>query len=350
MKKTLLFVSLFVAGASFAQDCSKIFISEYVEGWSNNKALEIYNPTNQSVNLNEYFVARYSNGSTSATVLNSIQLTGTLGPNDVYVAVLDKRDPNGTGQEAPLWDSLIVKADGFYAPIYELSNSFYWNGDDAIVLAKGTLPSDPNANVTTAAGFQIIDIFGRIGERPTNANGTYTNPTGGWSTAFPYSTGQGVIVTVDHSMIRKASVKAGTTTPVSFFDPLAEWDTIPAVTYLFNDNGDTLVSGTGNPILFGNWFSLGSHQCECGDASIKDVKNVKSSFSVFPNPSSNGLFNVVAAAGIENITIYNSLGQVVKTQKFNTENASIKISDNPGVYIMKVQTGNGMLSKRVIIK
>jgi hypothetical protein len=350
MKKTLLFVSLFVAGVSFAQDCTKIFISEYVEGWSNNKALEIYNPTNQPINLSEYFVARYQNGLTSATVNNSIQLSGTLGPNDVYVAVLDKRDPNGEGQEAPLWDSLIVRADGFYAPVYELSNSFYWNGDDAILLAKGILPSSPSADVTTSAGFQIIDIFGKIGERPTNANGGTSNPTGGWSTAFPYSTGQGVIVTVDHSMIRKASVKKGVTTPVSFFDPLEEWDTIPAVTYLYDDAGNPLVSGTGNPILFGNWFSLGHHQCECGDASTKEIKSVKSSFSVFPNPSTNGLFNVVASAGIENITIYNSLGQIIKTQKFNSENASIKISDNPGVYIMQVQTANGMLSKRVVIK
>jgi len=92
MKKALLFFGLLASTAS-AQDCSKIFISEYVEGWSNNKALEIYNPTNQTINLSEYFVARYSNGSASATVQNAVQLSGTIAPYDVFVAVLEKLDP-----------------------------------------------------------------------------------------------------------------------------------------------------------------------------------------------------------------------------------------------------------------
>ena len=41
--------------------CSEIFISEYIEGWSNNKALELYNPTNAAVDLSDYRLERYSN-------------------------------------------------------------------------------------------------------------------------------------------------------------------------------------------------------------------------------------------------------------------------------------------------
>ena len=67
MKKSLLAIFAFSSSLSFAQDCAKIFISEYVEGWSNNKALEIYNPTSTAIDLSQYFVARYSNGSTTAT-------------------------------------------------------------------------------------------------------------------------------------------------------------------------------------------------------------------------------------------------------------------------------------------
>jgi len=351
MKKVLLFVSLFTFGASFAQDCSKIFISEYVEGWSNNKAVEIYNPTSSTVDLSQYFVARYSNGSASATVANAVQLSGMLQAHSVYVAVIDKRDPNGTGQEAPIWDSLEVRADGFYTPDYNVSNAFYFNGNDALLLAKGTLPALATANVNTASGFQIIDIFGKVGENPANETGVSSANDGSWSTSFPYSTGLGVQLTKDHSMIRKSTILKGETTNVSFFDPLLQWDSIPAVTYLFDNNGDTVVSGTGTPILFGNWFSLGTHSCACGDASvIEEAKEVKSVFSVYPNPSTNGLFHIESAAGVESVTVYNSLGQVVKTQKFNNENASVRISDLPGVYIMKVQTGNGVVSKRVIVK
>ncbi len=90
MKKLVLAFSLLSAFTLSAQtDCSELFISEYVEGWSNNKALEIYNPTANPINLSGYFVARYSNGSTTATVSNAVQLSGTVQPYDVYVAVLE---------------------------------------------------------------------------------------------------------------------------------------------------------------------------------------------------------------------------------------------------------------------
>ena len=346
MKKVLLLVSLFTVGASFAQNCSKIFISEYVEGWWNNKAIEIYNPTDAPVDLSGYVIARASNGASigAVTVANAVQLSGTVAAHDVFVAVLDKRDPAGTGQEAPIWDSLQARADGFFAPVYNTSNSFYWNGNDAVILFQGTLSGGPTTTLTSIVpALNIVDIFGKVGENP--------GPDTGWSTTFPYSTGLGEIVTVDHSLIRKSTVQTGVTNlGISFFDPLAEYDSIPAVTYLFDGNGDTLVSGTGTPILFGNWFSLGTHDCACNGAGIESAKAVKSAFSVYPNPSSNGLFHVESASGVESITIYNSLGQVVKTQKFNDENASVKISDLPGVYIMKVQTGSGVVSKRVIVK
>ena len=42
--------------------CDEIFISEYLEGWGNNKAIELFNPTNASVDLSDYRLERYSNG------------------------------------------------------------------------------------------------------------------------------------------------------------------------------------------------------------------------------------------------------------------------------------------------
>jgi len=64
MKKLLLVIfSLFIGSTLLAQDCSKLFISEYVEGSANNKAVEIYNPTDEAVDLSLYTVKRYSNGS-----------------------------------------------------------------------------------------------------------------------------------------------------------------------------------------------------------------------------------------------------------------------------------------------
>ena len=343
MKKALLFVSLFTLGSTFAQDCSKLFISEYVEGWSNNKAIEIYNPTNAPIDLSEYIIARYSNGSNTATVANAVQLSGTVGARDVFVAVLDKRDPLGTGQDAPIWDSLEVKGDGFFAPVYNTSNSFYWNGNDAVVLFKGTLTGAATVQLTAITPALIpIDIFGKIGENP--------GPDTGWSTMAPYNTGAGVIISKDHSLIRKSTVLKGVTNvAITEFNALVEYDSIPPTTYLFDANGDTIKSAAGNPIQFGNWESLGTHDCACNFVSVNKIPELNQ-FSVYPNPSFDGTFNISASAGIEKIIVLNSLGQTVKTIKANANNTVINIGDAPGVYIFKVETGNGIVTKRVIVK
>ena len=223
MKNFLIVFTLILSFTSFEQDCSELFISEYVEGWSNNKALEIYNPTANSIDLSAYMVIRYSNGSTSASSSNAVQLSGSVDAYDVHVGVLEKLDANGTGQEAPIWDSLQARADAYYCPEYNTSNAWYFNGNDALVLAKGSISDIANS--------VVVDIFGKIGEDPGDA----------WTTEFPY-TGAGAEVTKDHSMIRKANIQAGETNPViSFFDPLLEYDSIPAVVVRLDENGDPVL-------------------------------------------------------------------------------------------------------------
>ena len=352
MKKILFSVFALISSVGMSQDCAKIFISEYVEGWGNNKAIEIYNPTASSINLGEYFVARYSNGSTTATVANSVQLSGTIQPYSVFVAVLDKRDENGTGQEAPIWDSLEVRGDGFFSPVYNTSNAFYWNGNDAVMLAKGTLPFDPAVliNATNVSNFSIIDVFGKIGENPANETGSSAGNDGAWSTQFPYSTGLGVLVTKDHSMIRKANIKKGVITNPSFFDPLLEWDTIPAVVVRLDANGDTLFGTSGNPILDGNWFSLGEHDCACNPVSVDEMENFQ--FSVYPNPSTDWVTvnlqgKVVSASLVDafgkSIGQYRNLSSKMQLQ-LNVENLT-------GIYLLHVQTMDGKFhTKKVIIR
>ena len=318
MKRTLLLFSAFIGSFTFAQDCSELFISEYVEGWSNNKAIEIYNPTNASVDLSQYMIIRYSNGATSATAANAVQLTGTIAAFDVQVAVLEKLDPQGTGQEAPIWDSLQFRADEYYCPDYNTSNAFYWNGNDAVVLAKG-ITTDIDNSV-------LVDLFGKIGEDPGTA----------WSSDFPY-TGAGVDVTADHSMIRKSTILKGAINPtISYFDPLLEYDSIPAVV----DIGGT---------LYGNWFSLGEHDCDCNWLSVDETKKQK--VAIFPNPTS-GEFYVNNASDYVTIEVFNSLGQEVYSLKNNTSVVvEVNLQDKKGVYFVKLTNTKGeRLTKRVIIK
>ena len=75
-------------------NCSELFFSEYVEGSSNNKALEIFNPTNQSIDLSNYSIERYSNG--SSTVSDEMILSGILLPGQTWVVT--NSDTNSTNE------------------------------------------------------------------------------------------------------------------------------------------------------------------------------------------------------------------------------------------------------------
>jgi hypothetical protein len=106
--------------------------------------------------------------------------------------------------------------------------------------------------------FAIIDVFGKIGENPADATGSSAGNQGAWSTQFPYSSGLGELITQDHSMIRKSTVLKGVTVNPSFFNGLAEYDTIPAVTYLTDSNGDTLriEDGSSTPNVYNTYVNV----------------------------------------------------------------------------------------------
>lgn len=164
-----------------------LFFSEYIEGNSNNKALEIFNGTGHSVDLSDYVVYLYANG--APTPNYTLSLTGTLANNDVYVI------------------SNSAAVAGILALADITSTVTYFNGDDALGLYK----------VSTAS---YVDVFGRIGDDPGTA----------W-------TGDGGYSTLDKTLVRKASVSSGITTsptgtgPTAFTTLTTEWDLYNVDTY-----------------------------------------------------------------------------------------------------------------------
>ena len=188
MKKIILFfTALLSAGSLFAQtDCSDIFISEYVEGWYNNKALELYNPTSAPIALeNNYRMIRWSNGSTTSDQdpLYVLPLTDTIHPFQVMVIIQDTTKP---GQDTMVWPALRKKATWLapydYGGTTPGGNFAFWNGDDAISLQK----KQPNGT------WKDIDIFGEIGVRPLDWQG---GTTGAWTDTKPYWRGTGAYLT-----------------------------------------------------------------------------------------------------------------------------------------------------------
>lgn len=126
----------------FAQ-AADLFFSEYVEGSSNNKAIEIFNGTGAAVDLSQYSVKLGSNGGEwSAT--NSITLSGTLANNDVYVIA------NAAANATILGVSDLT------------STVTYYNGDDALGLFHGETQIDAIGVYLTDPG-TAWDVAGTVG-------------------------------------------------------------------------------------------------------------------------------------------------------------------------------------------
>ena len=167
-------VSLWLPGSQMtvqaAATASDLFISEYVEGSSMNKAIEIYNGTGESIELSPYSVALYANGSSS--VQSEMALSGTVANGETVVLYHGDAD-------------LAIKGKG------DLQNNsvINFNGDDALVLEKDGAP---------------IDSFGQVGMRIENAK--------------------------DVTLVRNPDIQAGDSIVDDAFDPSAEWIAYPADT------------------------------------------------------------------------------------------------------------------------
>ncbi len=214
MKKIITLLAALTAWACINAQ-TDLIISEYVEGWSNNKAIELYNPTSSAINLSSYQLVRYSNGTDVPPASGNAVIALPSYSLEAYktcVFVLDKRDAEGTGQEAPVWNDLQARADFFLCPVYNESKTMYFNGDDAVALEK-------------KADGSIVDLFARYGA-------PRAEELGGWTTdaAKGYIAG-GVAVTKDHTLRRKSNVLTGVTTNPNLFNALAEYDSLKANTF-----------------------------------------------------------------------------------------------------------------------
>ena len=164
---------------SAAAPADELFFSEYVEGSSSNKALEIYNGTGSPVMLSDaYSVQLFANGSPTPTA--RIPLSGTLADGDVFVLARSASDP-----------VILAVAD-------QTTTSFLFNGDDAVALAKNGSP---------------VDVIGQIGLDPGLEWGTDDAST------------------ADNTIRRKQTVAAGEANGSDTFEPSVEWVGFPIDTF-----------------------------------------------------------------------------------------------------------------------
>ncbi|RZJ33099.1 MAG: hypothetical protein EOO51_14950, partial [Flavobacterium sp.] len=178
---------------SMTQPLSDLIISEYVEGSSNNKVIEIYNGTGAAVNLSAYSLKKQVNG--AGAFGSDLNLSGTLADGATYV-IANNQASSGI---------LAV------ANLSTTSGAMTFNGNDAVALYK--------------SGVQI-DVVGIV------------NQVANWG--------------ADQTLVRKATVLAPTVNyAVSDWNILAS-DTISNLgSHTVNNVSPTFVPGYENLLVSG---------------------------------------------------------------------------------------------------
>ena len=174
------------AKVTVSNKATDLFFSEYIEGSSNNKYLEIYNGTGITVDLSDYKIELYVNGNT--TVKSTEILTGTLGNSKVAIFKHSK---------AAIYDGEAT-----------ISSAINYNGNDAIALVK----------ISTDT---YVDIIGTIGHDPGKK---------GWIDPSNED-----LTTMDKTLVRKPSIYGGVSVnPKNAFPTLGkEWISFPIDTVDF---------------------------------------------------------------------------------------------------------------------
>ena len=220
----------------------ELFLSEYIEGSSNNKALEIFNGTGAPIDLaaGGYAIAMYSNANLTAGL--TINLSGTIADGDVFV--LAQSNANA---------AILAQAD-------QTNGAGWFNGNDTVVLTKAGV---------------VIDSLGKIAE---NVN---------WS-----ANGVG---TTNQTLRRKADICTGDIDPTDAFDPSLEWDGFPQ-----DDSSDLGMhtsncgsgGGGGGTAGLALPFAQGFDDCTLAGWTIfsidSDTANTWSCSSAFSNIEANG--------------------------------------------------------------
>lgn len=161
--KTIAMVAIIFAFFATALQAQKsdLFISEYCEGSSNNKYIEIYNGTGADVDLTNYLVRKYY----SSTSYHEFTLSGTLANGSVYV-IASSSAATEIKNKANL-----------------LNGNANWNGDDAIILYKNGVEIDIIGIVSATGGSEWVcaGLYDAGDEQTWIRKPSVTGPTTDWA-------------------------------------------------------------------------------------------------------------------------------------------------------------------------
>ncbi len=187
-------------GGSTGGSGSDLFISEYVEGSSNNKAIEIANFTGSSVDLSNYSIRKATNGSGSFST--TLTLSGTLANGNVYVIAHSSASATVTAN-ADITNATVTTFNGNDAiALYKNGSLIDLIGDESsssnfakdVTLQRVSSVSGPNTSYTTSEWNTLSqDTFSGLGSHSSDGGDSSDGGTdnGGTDPVIDYCDSEG---------------------------------------------------------------------------------------------------------------------------------------------------------------
>ena len=350
-----------------------LYFSEYIEGSSNNKGLEIANSTGATVDLTGYSVARQVNGAGAWDT--PVNLSGTLADGDVYVIVNSSADA--------LMQAVADLATG--------ATAMTFNGDDPVGLFFNGQLLDVIGDFNVVATF-AQDVTLRRNDNITAGNTTYT--TSEW-TSFATDTFNGlgeritsgpVVPDAITNTLSMFTIKKGPNTKgyadvvvTSNGSPVA--NALVEITWSGAENGTSSgytdasgfvgfvsngVKGSGSftvtitNITATNYAWDAANSTTSGSISFREVAAatlVEGEVALYPNPAVAETTLQLAAAqeGTLTVVVYNTQGQALRTVELNapagTSRHTLHLEGlKAGMYLVRVQGASTQQTLRLLVK
>ncbi|MBU8891633.1 MAG: lamin tail domain-containing protein [Bacteroidales bacterium] len=361
-----------------------LFISEIIEpDGGNNKAIEIYNPTDSDVDLSAYSIKYSNNGGGWGTVSDAadtravLPLSGTLTSKDVYVIINEEADAGNTLHTEA---DLKITADYSTPDACDGCNVTSFNGNDAVGLFKddvlidafgeplsdatisvaGNSTGGQNHTILRKAGIVIgnTDWTASSGTNETDSEWTvedanYFDDLGSYldnlsTEAFVTSTEY----TVDDGAKTITDVPAGETladfesnlTPASGADfETYEADGSTVATDLASDYKVIVTAEDGTTTKTYTVTVLSS----------TGISDVTANYKLYPNPS-NGLFKLELNNTDKEkffVEVYDIIGIMVYKARVSENITTIDLTQmNAGIYYVSINNGDNRKVSKIIIK
>ena len=205
-----------------------LYISEYIEGSSNNKALEIVNYTGTSVDLSSYTLKKQTNGAGSWSG-KPLALSGTLANGDVYViantsaasAILDEADLTPSSEVVSFNgnDPLGLFKDDILIDIIGVLGDSTVFGENTTLQRKFTTTSPTNTYNSNEWFSLASDTFSRLGSHIVTGTNTFLeitdtdwSTTENWSFNAVPSNGDDVIISANKTINTSENISLGNIT------------------------------------------------------------------------------------------------------------------------------------------